>query len=81
MQESIRSFIAFDIDNEAVLKKIMDMQGVIAKAGADVKFVEPKNIHVTVRFLGDINASMVEKNFMKKCGKFNLHHSPLKFVG
>jgi len=61
MQEGIRSFIAFDIDNETVLKKIMDIQAVIAKAGADVKFVEPKNIHVTVRFLGDINASMVEK--------------------
>jgi len=61
VQESIRSFIAFDIDNETVLKKIMEIQATIAKADADVKFVEPKNIHVTVRFLGDINASVVEK--------------------
>lgn len=61
VQEDIRSFIAFDIGNETVLKRIMDMQTVIAKAGADVKFVEPKNIHITIRFLGNIKQSMVER--------------------
>lgn len=68
MSESIRSFIAFDMNSESVLKKITDVQALITKTGADLKLVEPKNIHITVRFLGNITVSMVEKIFeeMKK---------------
>jgi 2'-5' RNA ligase len=68
MPESIRSFIAFDMENESVLKRITDMQSLLAKTGADLKIVEPKNIHITVRFLGNINANTAEKIFeeMKK---------------
>lgn len=38
------------------------------KTGADLKPVEPQNIHVTVRFLGNISSETVEKIFeeMKK---------------
>jgi len=68
MPEAIRSFMAFDIESELVLKKITDVQNLIAKSGADLKIVEPKNIHITIRFLGNITANMVEKIFgeMKK---------------
>jgi 2'-5' RNA ligase len=68
MTEAIRSFIAFDMDNELVLKKITAMQDLLAKSGADLKLVEPKNIHITVRFLGNITPNTVEKIFeeMKK---------------
>jgi 2'-5' RNA ligase len=68
MPEAIRSFIAFDIEDEDVLKKIAEAQNLLFKTGADLKFVEPKNIHVTIRFLGNISLNMVEKIFneMKK---------------
>jgi len=68
MSETIRSFLAFDMDNESVLKNITGVQNLLAKTGADLKLVEPKNIHSTVRFLGDITTPMVEKIFeeMKK---------------
>ena len=36
MSESIRSFIAFDLDNEAVLRKITDGQNLLVKTGADL---------------------------------------------
>jgi 2'-5' RNA ligase len=61
MSETIRSFIAFDIDSESILKRITDVQNLLAKTGADLKLVEPKNIHITLRFLGNITSSMVEK--------------------
>lgn len=61
MPETIRSFIAFDVDDESILKRIGDLQNLLLKTGADLKFVEPRNIHVTIRFLGNITASMVEK--------------------
>jgi len=63
MPETIRSFIAFDIDNASVLQKIADAQSLLVKTGADLKLVEPKNIHVTMRFLGDITVSLAEKSF------------------
>ena len=43
MSETIRSFIAFDMDSESILKRITDVQNLLAKTGADLKLVEPKN--------------------------------------
>ncbi len=61
MSEQIRSFIAFDIDNDSVLNRLAAAQKMLIQTNADLKLVEPKNIHVTVRFLGAINLEMVEK--------------------
>jgi 2'-5' RNA ligase len=68
MPESIRSFLAFDIENEAVRKRLVTAQQLLVQTGADLKLVEPQNIHMTIRFLGDIIPNMVEKVFeeMKK---------------
>lgn len=68
MSEGIRSFVAFDLDNADVLKKLTDVQSFVMKTGADVKVVEPENIHMTLRFLGSTTPSMVERIFeeMKK---------------
>ena len=60
MSETIRSFIAFDIDSELVLKRLSEVQGMLVNTGADLKLVEPQNIHVTMRFLGNISPPMVD---------------------
>jgi 2'-5' RNA ligase len=75
MSEAVRSFIAFDLNNEAVLKSITSVQNLLVKTGADLKPVEPENIHVTVRFLGDISPSMVDNvhDAMKK-----VHFAPFE---
>jgi 2'-5' RNA ligase len=57
----MRVFIAIDID-EKIRKAIADLQKQIAskvdvKRG-DVKWVEPKNIHLTLKFLGEISDKM-----------------------
>lgn len=61
MPETIRSFIAFDIEDDAILKRISDVQKMLLETGADLKLVEPKNIHITIRFLGNITSATVEK--------------------
>ena len=53
--------MAFDIDSDAVLKRMAEVQGLLMKTEADLKPVEPRNIHVTVRFLGNITPGTVEK--------------------
>ena len=60
MPEMIRSFIAFDIDNKSVLRKLSEAQDKLVNTGADLKLVKPQNIHITMRFLGDISPTMID---------------------
>ncbi|NIR87882.1 RNA 2',3'-cyclic phosphodiesterase [Candidatus Bathyarchaeota archaeon] len=60
MSEMIRSFIAFDIKNESVLRHFSEVQGTLLNTGADLKLVKPENIHITMRFLGNISLHMVD---------------------
>ena len=68
MSEMIRSFIAFDINNETVLQRFKQAQDKLVQTGTDLKLVQPQNIHITMRFLGDIKPAMVDSIYdvMKK---------------
>ena len=68
MPDSIRSFLAFEIESDTVLGRLATAQRLLVQTGADTKLVEPQNIHITVRFLGNITPAMAEKIFeeMKK---------------
>ncbi len=63
MSEQIRSFIAFDMQNEQVLSRLAEAQKLLVESGADLRPVAPQNIHITTRFLGDISPAMVDKVF------------------
>src|SRR3990172_11646533 len=81
MSEQIRSFIAFDLKNDSVLNRLAAAQKLLIQTNADLKLVEPTNIHITLRFLGVINLEMVEKLYtvMKnvKFSPFNIRLSGL----
>lgn len=59
MSETIRTFMAFDINEQSVLQKFSDIKKSLLGTGADLKPVETQNIHITMRFLGDVNSTMV----------------------
>jgi len=59
--QGIRSFIALDIDDESLLHKFTTVQKKIHNAGADLKLVELKNIHITFKFLGEVNPITLDK--------------------
>jgi 2'-5' RNA ligase len=60
MVETIRSFIAFDIDDESIVKRFSDIQQMLDETGADLKLVKPQAIHITMRFLGNIIPQMID---------------------
>jgi 2'-5' RNA ligase len=60
MSGTIRSFLAFDIEEQRIIRKLAEVQGMLANTGADLKLVKPQNIHMTVRFLGNISPPMVD---------------------
>jgi 2'-5' RNA ligase len=55
---NFRGFIAIEVDS---FPKIIEFENEIKNSGAMVKLVEPQNIHITLKFLGDTNENLIEK--------------------
>jgi 2'-5' RNA ligase len=66
----IRCFIAVDLASQECLDRLREAQDELASTGADLKLVERRNLHITLRFLGEIPESQVRKIMeqMKKVG-------------
>jgi 2'-5' RNA ligase len=60
MSGTIRSFFAFDIEDQTIIRRLTEVQAMLTNTGADLKLVKPQNIHLTIRFLGDIHPPMVD---------------------
>lgn len=51
--QNIRTFIAVEVGND-VKARAGDLIRRLKRTGADVKWVEPQNMHITLKFLGDV---------------------------
>lgn len=56
----IRAFLAVDVDRE-LIGGIRKIQEEIKLVGAPVKFVEPENLHFTIKFFGDVNEEKLDE--------------------
>jgi 2'-5' RNA ligase len=54
----LRTFIAVDI-GKGIRDRAVALQEALARAGTDVKWVEPENLHVTLLFLGEVDDRQV----------------------
>ena len=59
--EYIRSFIAIDIEDPILTERIEQVKNTILSSNADLKPVERENIHITLRFLGNIPLGLVDE--------------------
>jgi 2'-5' RNA ligase len=57
----IRSFVSIDLDDEKILPQIESIVSSLSSLGGDLKPVERENIHLTLKFLGNVSASKVEE--------------------
>lgn len=82
MHEEVRCFLAFDIENHTILKKIVEIQKMLSNTGAHIKFVKPENIHITMKFLGNVSFNLINR-ISKKLQKieFDSFQAELKGVG
>ncbi len=60
MSESIRSFLAIDIDAD-LLDKIKTVEDEFKKIDANIKYVNIENMHLTLKFFGNIDLNMIDK--------------------
>ena len=57
----IRSFVSIDLEDEKILSQVESIMSSLSSLGGDLKPVERENIHLTLKFLGNISASKVEE--------------------
>jgi 2'-5' RNA ligase len=55
----IRSFIALDVNDEAILTHITRIQGELGGTRARLKLVNPENLHFTLHFLGNVESARI----------------------
>lgn len=55
MRDAVRTFVAVEIgtENRRAAARLIDR---LRSAGADVKWVDPENLHLTLKFLGDVSS-------------------------
>jgi len=57
---TIRAFIAVEIDAQ-IKQKISNLISVLKKSGADAKWADENQMHLTLKFLGNINKDKIEE--------------------
>ena len=58
----IRSFLSIELP-KPILKKIEEVQGDLRSTHADVRWVNPEKIHLTLKFFGNIEESRIDPIF------------------
>lgn len=58
---NVRCFISVDVEESELLNALVSVQDDLRSTGADLKLVVRDNIHITMRFLGDIDERLVKK--------------------
>lgn len=56
----LRCFIAIDIPKE-IKENISEVINLLSKYGADIKWVKPENLHITLKFLGKTQDLLISK--------------------
>ena len=79
----MRTFIAIELPGE-VKSALSDLQREFKECGADVRWVKPENIHLTLRFLGEIDEDTigaVQHIMESACMMYSAFHLDLKGAG
>ena len=53
----VRSFISIDLQDQHILSRITSITSSLQSLGGDLKPVERENVHLTLKFLGDVSTS------------------------
>lgn len=82
-EDSLRLFIAMELSPE-IQNQLSQIQKQLKSSGADVKWVKPENIHLTLKFLGETKTSLVEnieKNLQETAEHFEKFEFQLNELG
>jgi RNA 2',3'-cyclic 3'-phosphodiesterase len=55
----VRAFVAIDLPME-IREKIGESQTILARSGGRLSIVDPVNLHITVKFLGEVDPALID---------------------
>ncbi len=61
MSEVLRVFIAVDVEDQTLVSRIMRVSDSLIATQVPMKVVEPYNLHITLRFIGEVRRGVVEE--------------------
>ncbi|MHA2377992.1 MAG: RNA 2',3'-cyclic phosphodiesterase [Candidatus Thorarchaeota archaeon] len=61
MSGAVRAFLSVDIDDDALISRIVHIQQKLDRQSAKLKIVEPNNLHFTLRFFGDTPHAKIDQ--------------------
>ncbi len=79
----MRSFIAIELPETTKLS-LAELQQEFKNCGTDIRWVKPENIHLTLKFLGNIeekNVSSIVKKIEGACNKYTAFSLEISGVG
>ena len=79
--ERIRAFIAIDIEEPSIVQRLVWLRDLFVQTGAPMKPVEDQNLHLTLRFLGEIPSGMVEDIYMNVLSRLQFKRFKMRLVG
>jgi len=80
---TIRAFIAMDLDSK-IKRSIQNIQEQLCQASCDINWVKPENVHLTLKFLGNIQEDKIPEIIQKLIsltGRFPPISSQLTHLG
>ncbi len=78
----VRVFIAVDIEDPVVVGRLASIRDMLVSSGVPMKPVEDQNMHITLRFIGEVPESMVDEIYeAMKLAKFKEFVTRLKGLG
>jgi len=95
-EDQVRSFVSIDLDDQQILSRVGSILSSLQAIGGDLKPVERENIHLTLKFLGNVSSSRLSEvktslhqlafpvfsTEIKGAGAFpNLNHMTVIWVG
>ncbi|MBI5674500.1 MAG: RNA 2',3'-cyclic phosphodiesterase [Nitrospirae bacterium] len=83
MSGDLRSFIAIELP-EKVKSAISELQQELKKRKADIRWVKPESIHLTLKFLGDTDEKILDRiveAIKAACGGYGRFNLETKGVG
>ncbi len=70
LSAQIRSFVSIDLEDEQILSKVESIMSSLSSLGGDFKPVERENIHLTLKFLGNVSPAKLAEVEIKGAGAF-----------
>ncbi len=71
----IRCFYSIDIEDKSTLERITAVQKKLQETGANIKLVAPENIHITLKFIGEVPSEFIDRMINFSC---EINFSPFK---